>query len=144
MHLCLSPKGEFPPFLGPIWKQLPCRQRCPCLPSWPKFCFFIYRPVFGINRVTYSNSCLAKSKGVKISCTRKCPCHPSRPKFCLTYRPVYGINGVTYSNSCLAAMKGVKVRYKRKCPCRFCPSQYFSTCLRTRRGALLQQLCSKM
>ena len=87
-------------------------------------CPQIFKPVCGVNGVTYANSCIAGSRGVAVA--HDGPCVPTpprprprpypRPQVCTDiYQPVCGRDGQTYPNACIAHMNGARVRHAGEC-----------------------------
>ena len=59
-------------------------------------CTRTFKPVCGVDGVTYKNECLATCKSVAVA--HKGGCQPNRRLSATTYKPVCAKNGTTYKN----------------------------------------------
>ncbi len=97
----------------------------------PQVCPHIFQPVCGVNGMTYSNACVAASRGVAVAhpgaCTPPPRPYPQPPRVCTDiYQPVCGRDGQTYPNGCVARSNGVRVRHAGQCrpPHGYAPPAY--------------------
>ena len=80
-------------------------------------CPQIFRPVCGVNGVTYPNACIAGSRGVAVAHDGACATTPpAPPRICpQIVQPVCGTDGRTYPNRCIAQSRGVAIAHDGQC-----------------------------
>lgn len=103
-------------------------------------CPQIFKPVCGVNNVTYPNACIAGARGVAVAHDGQCgiapprPPRPRPPQTCgMIWQPVCGTDGRTYPNPCVAASRGATIDHPGQCdagppPPQVCPDIYQPVC----------------
>ena len=117
------PSGQMCVMTGPRFPDQSGTCRSPQTPpggGGHTICPQIFKPVCGVNNITYPNACIAGARGVAVAhdgaCTPMTPPRPRPPQVCPDiYRPVCGRDGTTYPNRCTARAAGVPVRHRGEC-----------------------------